>query len=380
LALWIKHPGSGPAMRRAGKFVLLAGLLHALLAPQLGAQPIRALWGYEVSAQTPAKEAVEALQDLGANAVFMDEAPQSLLLALHAANIKVYTTINVFGDYSAWKRYPELQPVTSAGALMPARAGAGICPTQRWYWPRLLRALQQKAESGYDGIWLDFLRFGGHWEETRPQLEHLCFCDSTLADFTRATGIALPQDREEPHALAHSSDSSAVSDPYAHNAAHAAWILSHHRREWRAYMSNVIAAFAARAKAQLAAKPQIVLGAFVVPWQREEYGMAMLDYFGQDYRKLREYIDIFSPMLYHELCGRDTDWVARFVDYTAAETKKPVLPIVQCELGKEHRVSDDEFAGAILSALDAPSQGVIIFNYKALVEGKQLRILTPAWQ
>ena len=142
----------------------------------------------------------------------------------------------------------------------------------------------------------------------------------------------------------------------------------------------MIADFAARAKAQFSAKPHLTLGAFVVPWQREEFGYAMLDHFGQDYRKLQEHIDIFSPMLYHELCGRNTEWVARFTDYLAAETKKPVLPIIQCDLGAEHRVSDDELAGAILNALDAPSQGVIIFNYKALLEAKQTRILTSAWQ
>jgi hypothetical protein len=60
--------------------------------------------------------------------------------------------------------------------------------------------------------------------------------------------------------------------------------------------------------------------------------------------------------------------------------KKPVLPIIQCEFDQEHRVSDDEFAGAILNALDAPSQGVIIFNYKALAAAKQARILSSAWR
>ena len=343
------------------------------------AQPIRALWGYAPETRATLQETVTALKDFGANAVFMNDATPQLMQALRAANIKVYTTLNVFGDHSVWARYPQLRPITSNGYPLATKAGSGICPTQRWYWPRLLRALAQKIDSGYDGVWLDFIRFSGHWEDARPQLEHTCFCDSTLVDFCRATGLVFPEHLENHDSLANGTEGKTVA-PYAPNAAKAAWILSHHRREWRNYLANVITAFAARAKAQMASKPHLVLGAFVVPWQREEFGFAIIDHLGQDYRKLREHVDIFSPMLYHELSGRQTNWIARFVEYTAAETQKPVLPIVQCDLGKEHRVTDDEFAGAILNALDTPSQGVIIFHYPALVEGKQLRILTSAWE
>jgi hypothetical protein len=366
------------AFRNFSKVVLLAGWPWVTTSIPAGAQPIRALWGYEPDRSSSAQDAVETLQDLGANAVFMSKVTPQLLQALHAANIKVYATLNVFGDNSVWTRYPQLRPMNSNGNLLAAKPGNGICPTQRWYWPRILRELQQKIDSGYDGVWLDFIRFSGHWEEGRPQLQHTCFCDSSLADFSRFTGILIPDSLKGRGATANGDEASAASSPQ--NAAMAAWILSHHRREWRNYLTSVIADFTARAKAQMAAKTQLVLGAFMVPWQREEFGLAMLDYLGQDYRKLREHIDIFSPMLYHELCNRDTDWVARFADYTAAETKKPVLPIIQCDIGEKHRVSDDEFAAVILNALDAPSQGVIIFNYTALVEAKQLRILTSAWQ
>lgn len=379
----MKHVEKCPPAKARGRsifriFLLTAGFALALRAPAF-AQPIRALWGYEPEAQASPTEAAEALQELGANAVFMNNASPPLLQALRAANIKIFTTLNVFGDHSVWARYPQLRPVDSNGDLLPAKAGNGICPTQRWYWPRILQGLQQKIDAGYDGVWLDFIRFSGHWEEARPKLQPTCFCDSTLADFSRATGITIPPDLEKQEAQAHNNGGDDEPALRSKNAAQAAWILKHHRRAWRNYLAGVIAAFAARAKTQTA-KQQVVLGAFVVPWQREEFGFAILDQLGQDYRKLREHIDIFSPMLYHELCGRETDWVARFVDYTAAETQKPVLPIIQCEFDREHPVSDDEFAGAILNALDEPSQGVIIFKYTALLEAKQVRILSSAWR
>jgi hypothetical protein len=350
------------------------------LTNTLEAQPTRALWGFEATGAFggSAQETVAALHDLGANAVFSNNLAPELLRGLRAANIKVYATINVFGEQSLWKRHPILRPMNNNGEVLALQPGNGICPTQRWYWPRVLRNLSQRAEAGYDGVWLDFIRFSGHWEQAKPKLERVCFCDSTLADFSRATGIAFPANLPAP-ALNAPPDSSRSLGP--DNAAKAAWILAHHRSAWRNYLGTVIASFVQQAKEALIKKNAgATLGLFVVPWQREEFNFAMVEVLGQDYRKLKEHADVFSPMLYHELCGREVDWIARFVEYTAKETGKPVWPIIQSDLGKEHRVSDDAFAAAVLSALDPPSQGVIIFNYKTLLEAKQTRILGSSWR
>ncbi len=364
---------------------LLFSLLFALCAlpftKPAEAQPVRALWGFEatgVFGGTP-QETVAALQDLGANALFSNNLSAELSSALRAANIKVYATVNVFGENSAWRRHPELRPMNSNGELLTAQHGHGICPTQRWYWPRIQRTIAQRIEAGYDGVWLDFIRFSGFWEEARPKLERTCFCDSTLADFSRTAGIAFPEELAEIAAANAQSDTTSGRDHG--NAAKAAWILANHRSAWRHYIGNVIADFARQAKETMARKnANATLGLFVVPWQREEFNAAMPDVLGQDFRKLREHADVFSPMLYHELCGREVDWIAQFVEYTAKETGKPVWPIIQSDLGKDHRVSDDTFAAAVLSALDPPSQGVIIFNQKALLEAKQTRILSSLWR
>lgn len=344
------------------------------------AQTTRALWGFEATGAFggPPQETIAALQELGANAVFGNNLAPELLRSLRAANIKVYATVNVFGDQSLWKRHPNLRPMNNNGEAVEAKQGSGICPTQRWYWPRAQRNLTQRLDAGYDGVWLDFIRFSGHWEQAKPKLERVCFCDSTLEDFSRATGLVFPADLSVSTILA-SADSARPRD--LDNAAKAAWILANHRSAWRNYLGNVIASFVQQAKEAVVKKnTNATLGAFVVPWQREEFNYAMVEILGQDYRKLREHIDVFSPMLYHELAGREAEWIARFVDYTAKETGKPVWPIIQCDLGKEHRVSDDTFAAAVLNALDAPSQGVIIFNFKALLEAKQTRILGSSWR
>ncbi len=367
-------------MKTSHLFALLCALCLSPLIKPVAAQPTRALWGFEATGifGGAPQETVAALQELGANAVFSNNLSPELLRSLRAANIKAYATINVFGDQSLWKRHPNLRPVNSTGEALAPQPGNGICPTQRWHWPRALRSISQRVEAGYDGVWLDFMRFSGHWERAKPKLERVCFCDSTLVDFSRTTGIALPADLPAPtlNAPADSARARALD-----NAAKAAWILANHRSAWRNYLGNVIANFARQAKETLTKKnANATLGLFAVPWQREEFNFALVDVLGQDYRKLREHVDVFSPMLYHELCGREVDWIARFVEYAAKETGKPVWPVIQSDLGKEHRVSDDTFAAAVLSALDAPSQGVIVFNHKALLEAKQTRILGSSWR
>ena len=85
-------------------------------------------------------------------------------------------------------------------------------------------------------------------------------------------------------------------------------------------------------------------------------------------------------MLYHELCGRPVAWIGGFVKYAAKLTNKPVWPIIQSQLGEEHHVSDEEFAAAVLTALDPPSQGLIVFRQQPLLDAKQLAVLCAAWQ
>lgn len=367
-------------MKPLSSLLLFLTLGTLLLCNPATAQSLRALWGFEAVGAfggTP-EETVAAVQELGANAVFSNKLAPELLRALHAARIKVFTTVNVFGDQSLWKRYPQLRPMNSNGERLEPQAGNGICPAQRGFWPRMHRTIGQRIEAGYDGVWLDFIRFSGHWEQAQPQLERTCFCDSSLADFARSTGLTFPNDLAG--ALRDNSVDSTKTRSHE-NAAKAAWILANHRTAWRNYNTDLIAEFTRQSKEIVVKKnATALLGLFLVPWERSEYGFAMLDVFGQDYRKLREHADVFSPMLYHQLCGREVEWIARFVEYTAQETGKPVWPIIQCDLGPEHRVSDDTFAAAVLNASDPPAQGMIIFNHKALVAAKQTRILGSLWR
>ncbi|MDZ7269117.1 MAG: putative glycoside hydrolase [candidate division KSB1 bacterium] len=338
---------------------------------------IHALWGFTPEgpfAGTP-KETAAALYQNNINAVFVDTIAPELHQTLKAIGVKIYTTVNVFGSSVLWRRHPQLRPVDRQGNRVAAEPGNGICPTQRSFWPRLLRQIAQKRDAGFDGIWLDFLRFSGHWETPNPELLETCFCDSTLADFERRSGLVIPENLP----MDTSTDGPAGAKAGL-LAARANWILTHHRREWMLYKTAVIADFARQAQETIAKKPGVIMGLFAVPWQREEYGRAITNVLGQDYRRLSSHFDVFSPMLYHELCGRPVEWISQFVQYTASETNKPVWPIIQTDLGSGHNVPDDEFSAAVLHALEAPAGGVIIFRQQTLLQAKQLAILRASWQ
>ncbi len=375
-------------MRRFALHALILLLVLLGKITEARAQQVHALWGFEADGPFSGTLAhtTTALKENFINAVFADKLDPELMNSLRTAGIKVYATVQVFGGHSAWKTYPQLRPVNSEGEPLPSKYGSGICPTQRWYWPRILGRISQKLQAGYDGVWLDFIRFGSYWEAPQPQLEQLCFCDSTLADFSKASGIAIPQDTVSVDSLILVTNSNALAHrdslfrrPLT-TAEKASWILTHHERDWYDYKKNVITDFVKQAKERFAKRPGKTLGLFVVPWRRNEQSDAITRVFGQDVMALRDHVDVFSPMLYHELRGRPLAWIGGFVKYMAILTKKPVLPIIQSELGQEHRVSDEEFAAAILTALDPPSKGVIIFRQTTLVEAKQLAVLRAAWK
>ena len=376
---------------KANKIVTMPSYLPLLFWPLLAigtalAQeshlPLRALWGFEPVEEFSGtlEQTVRALQDHLVNAIFVSQIAPELRGALQDSGIKVFTTVNVFGDNSLWKKYPQLRPVDQNGQPLPAEPGNGICPTQRWYWPRIHRDLVKKKEDGFDGLWLDFIRFSGKWEEHNPQFQQNCFCDSTLVDFAKTIGFIYPVDTIK---IVTSFDSVAVDSfeiQEMTSAQKASFILSRYGSAWSDYKRNTIADFVRQTRAKLGEDPGFILGAFTVPFTREEYGYAITTVLAQDYRRLSDHLDILSPMLYHELCGRSTDWIGEFVKYAANETNKCIVPIIQSDLGEEHRVTDDEFAAAVLTALESPSAGVIIFRQQTLLAARQLRMLKAAWQ
>lgn len=299
------------------------------------------------------------LKSLNINAVIGVPLDAELIDALHRQNIKVYAEVGIFAGEEYWIKNPDSRPVNSRGQPIARQDWyCGLCPTQEWLRKEKLQAIREIAKNfDVDGIWLDFIRYPCHWEVISPVLEETCFCPTCIEKFRADTGISLPPD------LIATQDK-------------AAFILSAHSRQWYAWRCEQITGFVREAKEALAEEnPGLELGLFAVPWKEGELNNAIINIIAQDIRALSSYVDIFSPMAYHKMCGRDIDWISDISRYMRDKTAKKVVPILQAG-----DVPKEALAQAITKALSDNSSGVVIFDMNAIINDKKEEIIKNAFE
>jgi hypothetical protein len=296
-------------------------------------------------------EIVRMAKDLGVNAVFGCHEDQKLTKAFQRAGIFVYAEIGLFGDAKRWKDHPEARPITAEGKpIEKDRWYGGLCPNQEWLRKEKLALMKKHvAEQGVDGVWLDFIRYACHWEVKEPRMEQNCFCPVCLELFEKETGLRMPAEKE---------DTKAKAD----------WILSTHKDKWTQFKCERINSFVKESRDIIKkANPRAVVGLFGVPWLKSDYDNAIKEIIAQDYKALGRWVDVFSPMCYHDMCGRNTGWIATVSKEISRITGKPCVPIVQVA-----EISSDEFAKALHAAVADPSKGVIVFNWRHLKKEDKL--------
>ena len=293
---------------------------------------------------TPAA-AGRRLRAAGCTGVFMHGADRAWAEGLHAAGVRLYESFSVFAGADVWARFPESRPVTAEGA--PA-------PQEEWYIPAIptlpalrahrLRALEAALQAApLDGLWLDFIRWPARWERAQPRLYHSSFDPVTLRQFQADAGVALPETAATP-------------------AGAAAWILAHAAEAWFRWRCEQIATFVAEARVLLHRhRPGALLGMFVVPWTADDHDGALVRVVGQDLSLLAEHVDVFSPMVYHRLCGRDPAWVGRVTAWVRGRSGRTVWPIIEA-LEAAEAYPRAEFAAACREAVSASGAGVMVFK------------------
>lgn len=304
------------------------------------------------------QQKVEYLKGLGANAVWGGYDDPEFVSACKAQGLDVYASLGIFAGEKHWKEHPESRPVDAQGKpFEKSNWYAGVCPTQKWLREEKLREVRKKAESGLiDGLWLDFIRYPIHWELCVPRenYDETCFCPSCLEKFQRDTGGALGVD----------------------SASEAAEILLGEKSaEWYRWRAQQITDFVRDASEVLHdVNPDAKLGIFTVPWREKDYNNAIYKIVGQDYQALAPHVDVFSPMVYHAVCGEKPVWVHEVTEYISKLTGKPVWPITQA-FDKPYTIGPEEFEASLRAALKPPSQGVILFSFSRMVEQKKLEQL-----
>ncbi len=290
------------------------------------------------------------LPDYHINAVFMShgEITEDLLRRCHREGAKVYAEFGIFMGPDMAARYPELWPINEKGERERQDEWyLGLCPNVKWFRDEKIELIRRlAAEHDIDGVWLDFIRYPGHWELPQPRLEQSCFNAPCLQAFREFSGLTLPE--------------GAI-------ATKAEFILSQHKAEWMRFKCETILSFCREARAALKGeRPEALLGAFVVPWTEEDHDDAIHEVMAQDFSQLAQVLDVLSPMSYHAMCGCPVEWVGRFNEYLGAKTQCDVWPVVQAT-EREARYGDapvdaETFRQALIQGLSGGSTGVLMFR------------------
>ncbi|MCD6288985.1 MAG: hypothetical protein J7M34_00675 [Anaerolineae bacterium] len=306
--------------------------------------------GIPALADLGAEEIGERLKAAGCTGVFVHSPDPRLVDVLHVAGIEVYVSLGVFSGSGLWDRFPGSRPITTDGT--PA-------PREEWYEPLIptlpelrahrldeLESLAQMAR--VDGLWLDAIRWPARWECPRPHLYHSSFDPVTLRQFEADAGIVLPVDPGAP-------------------AEAARWILDNVADAWFDWRCQQIVSFVAEARARLRKHlPDAILGAFTVPWTDEDFDQAFLRIVGQDPARMAPYVDVFSPMVYHRMCGRDVEWVGRVSRWVRERSGRTVWPIIEA-VDSPDAYPTPEFAAACEEAARASDGTVMVFTLEGLL-------------
>jgi uncharacterized lipoprotein YddW (UPF0748 family) len=300
--------------------------------------------GSQFPGLTP-EQIAQQLKSWGITAVFGGYENSEMVNQLHQQGIKVYAEIAIFAGEKYWKSHPESRPITDKGfPLEKDEWYAGVCPNQEWLRTEKLNEIKTLCKNyALDGIWLDFIRYPCHWEVKQPRFDRTCFCSVCLTTFQKDTKIRIPNHLTTP-------------------ADNAQWLLNNKPVEWNKWRGNRITSFVHQARKVIKLeKPQMLVGMFGIPWRETDFDNAIIEYIGQDYRALAKDIDIFSPMVYHMMCGQEVKWINELSKYLVDLTKKPVVPIVQgCSVPEV--LDTTEFTNVLNAGLAEPSSGVIIFT------------------
>ncbi|MBI4677602.1 MAG: hypothetical protein HY748_08465 [Elusimicrobia bacterium] len=310
----------------------------------------------------PPAQAARTLSSWGVNAVFGGYQDPEVRKALRGHGIRIFAELGCFVGERYWRERPESRPVNDVGQrIAKVKWYAGVCPSQGWLRADIVkRARKLVSRYELDGVWLDFIRYPGHWEAPRPHLEQTCFCAACLRRFLKETGIETPEGlpvREKAH-----------------------WILANKKDEWTRFKTGSIAGLVREVRrAVTAAKPGTMVGFFAVPWSRDERHGAVLEILGQDHRLLGGWADAVSPMTYHVLIARPASWISSAVSQISRDAGKPVWPVVFVG-DQEHPLTAEGLKAAVEAALAPPSGGVILFSLGELERAGRLGEVAPLFE
>ena len=286
--------------------------------------------------------------------------------SLKRHGLTVLETSAVLFDPPALSRFPDARPVDARGAPDDGFDWyTGICPTHDGYLDEKMAKLARVvAELSPDGLFLQFIRFPGFWENWTWSPDYLfsdtdrfCFCERCRSRFADALRISkLPGD----------------TPSQAH------FILTNHGAEWTSLRCRVIADIVRRALEIGAARQDAQLMLNTLPFPSTDFGNQDVRRViaAQDLRLLSPYTDRFELMTYLQILNRPVSWLRTVIEDARAELRGTGCDVV-CTLQADalytegvHRsrqrapsVTAGKIVDAATTALDAGADGLVFYHW-----------------
>lgn len=302
-------------------------------------------------------EAGYSFDSLGMNAVFVRSGSltQGFYGRARLQGCRVFVEFPTLNGKDYLTDHPEAWPINEKGEKAPpADWFMGICPTDPGF--KTYRSDQLKdilKEFEVDGVFLDYLHWHAQFETPNPILPETCFCGRCTKLFASHidTEIKGGTDAEK-----------------------AGWILDHYDKPWRDWRNGILNKWVEEmGEVVQEYRPKAVLGVFFCAWYPEEHQTALYRTLGIDVAALAERVDVLSPMLFHQMTNRPTQWVGQYVSWLekiiGAENKKfpQIWPIVQAH-NKPGIVSAEEFRQVMVEGSRPPASGIMMFSDQSLID------------
>lgn len=290
--------------------------------------------------------------------------------ALKRRGLRVLETTTTLFDPGALERFPDARPVNADGQ---PDAGfdwyVGICPTHEGYVDEKIAKLRRVAdELRPDGIFLQFIRFPGFWENWTwspdyafSNADRYCFCDRCRSRFASHLGIPLPPG--EP-------------------VQQASFILTDHASAWTAWRCGRVAALVERIRAAVdLAHPgtSIMLNTLPFPSSDFDGQDVRREFAAQDLGLLARHAERFELMTYLQILNRPISWLSTAIDDVGRQlpdTREVVCTLQLDALYTEgiHRtrrrsatVTAYDLETAAIAALDAGADGLVFYHWTDLL-------------
>lgn len=304
---------------------------------------------------TPFWEKGYTLKNLGINSVFVHSGSltSDMIKRAKLEGALVFAEFATLNGKDYVEKNPEAWAINEKGEKVRAASWfMGVCPTDSGFRNYRMDQLRQLlSDFEIDGVWMDYVHWHAQFEDPEPILPETCFSESCITTFSKDSGIRIPKGTIPEKA---------------------SWILKNHEKQWRDWRCDIIYSWTKQIREITKnVRPNALVGLYHCPWTDSEFDNARRRILGLDYGLLKQTVDVFSPMVYHERMGRKPSWVEENIAWmgnkldVTTEGYPKIWPIVQAH-NDPGVVSTEEFKVVLKGGLSGKSSGVMMFTTNAV--------------